>query len=207
MGRLNVWLNGSNYGANLPVWQAWTVRKGLLFGGILVLLTAVGGTVYALLPHETPRVTVTCVGELGDNYEVMPEREIICKLQDQTNLDIRDLMDKRIKPSTFQNFQDAETSARALYGMGKYHHEAYAKSVDAYAAAESKVTGSGAELNYAFYLAYANAALYAKDKDLYADLTDKAKTAIQNDPTLNDTRKKEELDQIEGMKRILETAD
>jgi hypothetical protein len=211
MGKLNMWLNGSTYGANLPVWKAWTLRKFLILTGVVALLAIVGSVVYALVPNEPPRVKVACVGELGDDYYTMSEREIICKLEKETGLDIRDLLDKKqFKESTFKSFKEAETSARALYGMAKWRgdkrHEAYVKSVNAYTIAEGKVTG-GAELNHAFYNSYANAALYAQDKELYNRLTEKAKTSIQNDSTLSDARKTELLEEIEGQKKIMERSD
>lgn len=202
MGKLNILLNGNNYGANLPVWKAWTLRKGLIIAGSVLLLLIAAGVVYALIPHDPPKVKVTCVEEPGDDYDVMNERDIICKLQKEQGLDIRDLMAKRIKNLTFESFKQADASARALYGIGKWKAEGYAKSVDAYKVAETKA--SGTEANYDFYQRYALAALTTKDKNTYYQLSDKAKTAAQKDTKLSDAERVRIIGIIEGDKKFVE---
>jgi hypothetical protein len=204
MGRLNMRLNGSTYGANLPVWKAWTVRKLMILFGIFAAVFILGGVVYAAIPYEPPRVKVVCVGEIGDDYDVMEAREIICKLQNETGFDVRDLMDRRLRARTFKSFYEADASARAMYGMGKWDQDAYPKAVEAYAAAESKAAGN--EANYDFYQRYSVAALTIKDRALYDQLTEKAKTAVQSDPALNDAQKAEQLQIIEADKKLQELA-
>jgi hypothetical protein len=180
-------------------------RKRIIIAVVAVLaVVAVGTTLYQIF-HKPYRVPIACTQEQPDDYEVMSERDIYCKLKQETGLDIRDLMEGRITSRTFKSFSEAEISARALYGMAKYDEKGYGKSVTAFKIAESKAIGS--ETNYAFYERYALAALTSKDKDLYEELRIKQRQAIENDQTLSPAQKQEKLDELDGVKNILENAD
>ncbi len=177
---------------------ATSTAKRVLIGSVIAGLLLVGGMAVAYYNRSdnTSYRSSNVDPNLPSDYSTMTHEQIGQRLNADTGLDIEELQKTEPSSRAFKNFDQAYKAAQALHGL-----QDYKRSLQVYEIAGQKADKT---TSHEFYLQYADVAEQQKKNELYNQLIEKAKQAIESDANLDAKLKKEKIEQLDQLRRLKE---